>query len=286
MAKLTLATCQFLIEKDPERNLKSVLRQLARAKDRGAHLVHFSEACLSGYLGVEVKSRREIDWDRVTSCVRQVMAAARHYRLWVVLGCNHRLTSGHKPHNSLYVINDKGELVNRYDKMFCTGANANAEDLRHYSPGSSLVTFAVRGVRCGLLICHDFRYPELFRQYKRQRVQLMLVSFHNAGMQRQGYDKYLIYVPATLQAAAASNFFTVSASNSNRKYAWPSFVVNAEGMVISKARAHRPAVLLNTIDTKQKLYDASAAWRDRCMRGVLHSGALVQDPRSRNRQAL
>ena len=117
-------------------------------------------------------------------------------------------------------------------------------------------------------------------------VNLMLVSFHNAGMKRESYDKYMISVPATLQAAAASNHFSVSANNGTRKHAWPSFVVNAEGVVVNRARAHRPAVLINTIDTKAKLYDASAAWRDRCMRGVLHSGTLVRDPRSRNRKVL
>ena len=61
MAKITVATCQFPIDKDPAKNLRAVKRQLAQAKRKGAHLVHFSEACLSGYLGVEVASRRDMD---------------------------------------------------------------------------------------------------------------------------------------------------------------------------------------------------------------------------------
>jgi len=286
LASLIVATCQYCVHKRPDRNLESVMRQIKLAKARGAHLVHFPEACLSGYLGVEVRSQRDVEWDRVTSAMRGVMAGAKQHRLWMVMGCNHRLTGKHKPHNSLYVVNPQGELVNRYDKMFCAGRNNNNEDLRHYSPGELLVTFTVRGVKCGLLICHDFRYPELFREYKKRGVELMLVSFHNAGGTQKQYNKYLITVPATLQAAAASNYFAVSASNGTRKHAWPSFFVNAEGMVISKARAHRAAVLVNTVDTRQKLFDASADWRNRCMRGVLHSGKLVSDTRSRNRLVL
>lgn len=286
MANLLLATCQFPIDKDPRHNLKYVIRQIKQAKAQGAHLVHFSEACLSGYLGVEIKSQRHVDWDLVTSAMRQVMAAAKQHRVWVVIGCNHPLTGRHKPHNSLYVINDRGSLVNRYDKMFCTGRNNTEADLLHYSPGESLVTFTVRGVKCGLIICHDFRYPELFRQYKRRGVQLLLASFHNAGMTKVQYDKYVAYVSAGCQAAAASNYFAVSANNGTCKYAWPSFVVNAEGIIISRAAPHRPAVLINKIDTNEKLYDASAAWRQRSMKGILHSGKLVADPRSRNRRAL
>lgn len=287
MARLVLATCQFCIDKQPERNLKSVIRQIKLAKAQGAHLIHFSEACLSGYLGAEIESHQNADWDRIICAMREVMAAAKQYRVWVVIGCNHRLTGKHRPHNSLYVIDSHGELVNRYDKMFCTGEDhRKGGDLHYYSPGESLVTFTVKGVKCGLLICHDFRYPELFREYKRQDVELMLASFHNANMNQEQYDKYMVYVPATIQAAAASNYFTVSANNGTRKYAWASFVANAEGLVVSRARPHRAEVLVNTVDTKQKLYDASAAWRDRSMRGVLHSGTLVKDSRSQNRKTL
>ena len=46
--------------------------------------------------------------------------------------------------NSLYVINRDGEVIDRYDKRFCTGG-----DLQHYSPGDHFVTFDVNDVRCG-----------------------------------------------------------------------------------------------------------------------------------------
>jgi hypothetical protein len=39
------------------------------------------------------------------------------------------------------------------------------------------------------------------------------------------------------------------------------------------------------VDTDRELYDSTAAWRSRAMAGVFHSGALVSDPRSRDRTA-
>ena len=256
------------------------------AKKNGAHLAHFSESCLSGHLGIEIASSRDINWDIVTHSMREIMSLARRLRLWTVVGCNHRLSGKHKPHNALFVIDDHGKLVTRYDKMFCAGDDKSSGDLRHYTPGEVFVSFDVRNVTCGMLICHDFRYPELFREYKKRNVQLMLVSFHNASMDCQLYGKYWTYVTSTLQAAAASNYFAVSATNCCRRYAWHSFVVNAEGIIVDKARPHRSTILINTIDTSEKLYDASDAWRDRCMRGIYHSGDLVRDARSRNRTSL
>jgi predicted amidohydrolase len=43
----------------------------------------------------------------------------------------------------------------------------------------------VKGVRCGALICHDFRYDELYREYLRRGVQLILHSFHNGGAKQR-----------------------------------------------------------------------------------------------------
>ena len=286
MPKLRLATSQFQVEKHPGRNIASIVRHMRTAKRRGAHLIHFPEAWLTGYLGAELKSVSETDLDEVRECVEAVRELARELGLSVVLGANHRLTGEHKPHNSLYVIDEKGRIETRYDKLFCTGSSDNTGDLRHYSPGSDLVTFTLRGVKCGLLICHDFRYPELFREYKKRGVQLMLVSFHNANMTAKQYRHYLMSVPATLQAAAASNYYWVSANNGTRKYAWPNLVIDPEGWIVNKARAHRPGVLVTDIDPAVNCYDASVAWRDRCMQGTYHSGRLVCDGRSRDRTVL
>jgi hypothetical protein len=46
--------------------------------------------------------------------------------------------------------------------------------------GTHFATFVLHGVMCGVLICHDYRYPELYREYKKLGVQFMFHSY-NAG---------------------------------------------------------------------------------------------------------
>lgn len=96
---------------------------------------------------------------------------ARKLQVWVILGASHRLSGNHKPYNSLYVIDSAGTIVDPYDKRFCT-----VGDLKHYSPGDHFAAFDVNGVRCGLLICYDIRFPELYRQYAKLGVQLVFHS--------------------------------------------------------------------------------------------------------------
>jgi predicted amidohydrolase len=52
------------------------------------------------------------------------------------------------------------------------------------APGSHFATFVINGVRCGAQICHDYRYPELHRQYQRRGVRLMFQPFHAACSSR------------------------------------------------------------------------------------------------------
>ena len=304
--KLIVATCQFPTSADTSRNLLYVLKQMHSAKHKGAHVAHFPEACLSGYAGHDIKSYKGFDWELLKTSVLEIISQARKLKLWVILGSIHRLTGPHKPHNSLYIISDHGELVDRYDKMFCAGdRSGRSGELLHFNPGNHFSVFDIRGVRCGAIICHEYRYPELYREYKRKGVELMFHSYHAANigqgrykaMQKQvggefhklnrGSTLPEITMPASMQAASASSHIWISCSNSSaRESCWPSFFVRPDGVIIGRLRRNMPGVLISTVNTRQKLYDSTVAWRERAMRGIYHSGKLIKDRRSDERKLL
>lgn len=289
--KLTVATCQFPVDSDIRNNLAFISRQMKSAKKNGAKVAHFSEACLSGYAGIEFDSFAGFDWDLLTQSTRKIMALAKELRLWVILGSAHRLSGKHKPYNCLYIINDRGELVDRYDKMFCTGEpSGRTGDLKHYTPGNHICVFDIKGLRCAAQICHDFRYDELCREHRRLGADLLFYSYHNARQNPTHLRRYNIWrvvVPATMQTYAANNHFWISANNSSQPAsAWASFFVRPDGIITGQLKLNRPGVLITQVDTTRESYDASASWRNRAIRGVLHSGRLVQDPRSRRRKSL
>lgn len=304
--KLVVATCQFPVGSDVRRNTRYVLRQMRAAKDGGAHVAHFCEACLAGYVGNDRTSYRGFDWDLLHECTRRVLGLARQLRLWVVLGSVHRLTGRRKPHNSLYIVDDRGRIVDRYDKRFCSGDPAGRTgDLAHYSPGDHFSVFTIRGVRCGALICYEFRFPELYREYKRRGVQLMFHSYNAAhvsprrlrAMRTSIGERFVrlndaptlpgITMPATMTSAAANNYMWISSCNSSaRESCWPSFFVRPDGVTTGRLRLNTAGVLVTSVNTNARLYDATVSWRHRAMGGVLHSGTLVRDRRSSERTKL
>jgi predicted amidohydrolase len=304
--KLTVATCQFPIGSDVRSNLKYVSRQIRTAKGRGADVAHFPEACLSGYAGVDLASYEGLDWTLLRECTRAVLDLAREVRIWVVLGSAHLLTAPHKPHNSLYMIDDRGRIVDRYDKMFCAGDRSEETgDLAHYSPGNHFSVFSIKGVRCGALICHDYRYPELYREYNRRGVRLVFHSYHAGNIPPERFEAMRdgvgerfqrlnpgatipgITMPATMVAEAANNHVWISCPNSSaRESLWPSFFVRPDGVVTGRLRRHTAGVLVSEVDTDEEIYDSTVDWRSRAMDGILHSGTPVCDGRSDERTRL
>jgi predicted amidohydrolase len=275
--KLRIATCQFAVGPDIRRNSYRIQRQVEAAKDQRADVVHFSECALSGYAGAEFQSWKNYDWATLADETEKIMALARRRRIWIILGSSHPLTGRNLPHNSLYAIDPKGQIVERYDKRFCTTG-----DLEYFSPGNHFPVIEIKGVRCGMLICHDVRYPELYRTYRRLEVDCLFNSFHNA--RQKGPTVHNVIMPATLQARAATNFTWISAPNSSAYYSlWPSVLIQPDGIIAGSLIRNRAGIMVNTAKIGCAFYDASAAFRRDAMAGKLHSGSLVRDPRSRGR---
>ncbi len=288
MKSIRVATCQFSVEGRVDHNLRWVLKQIAEAAEQRADVVHFSECALSGYAGVDLPGIADLNWDQLTAATHDLMAAAKRHKVWVLLGSTHRLDEHHKPHNCVYVINPKGQIADRYDKRFCTGEAGKklTLDLCHYSPGDRFVTFKVKGITCGVAICYDYRFPELFRGYKQLGVEVLFQSFHNARKTVAVDPQYNIWktiVPATMQCRAAENHFWVSANNSTaRPSCWGSFAVKPDGEIVGRLPRHQAGVLMTEMNLDPACFDAPAPWRSSAMNGQLHSGQVVDHPRSRD----
>ncbi len=277
---IRVATCQFSVCGDIKRNAAQIRRQIQQAKKQRADVVHFPECALSGYAGTDFDSWDGFDWDALTLETQAICHLAREENVWVILGSSHRLTGEHLPHNSLYVVDPTGSIVERYDKCFCTN-----RDLKNFSPGNHLAVFTINGIRCGLLICYDSRFPELYREYKKMGVQCIFHSFYNA--RGKGPSILTTIIPPTVQTRAATNYIWISANNSSGYYqAWSSILVRPNGEIAASLRRNRAGVMVNEVNTCEEFYDSSGPFRDGAMAGILHSGEPVQDPRSEDRHSV
>jgi len=270
--KLRVATGQFPVTADVDRNLAYVRDQIASAGQRRANVVIFPEAALGGYAGEDFGSFAGYDWGRLEAAHEEVARAARGAGLWVICGTNYRTGPRGKPHNSLLAFDPTGELVARYDKRLCTGPLGQL-DLAHYEPGDHSVVLEIADVRCGLLICHEWRYPEPYRAYKRKGIEVILQGWYDGGHDEEGWLRQGAVnsevIPATVQGHAVCNHLWICGTNtSRRRSCFGAFVVRPDGLFQARLPRNRAGVMVETLDTGLAIPDLAGHLRGAVMRGL------------------
>ncbi len=282
---LKVATCQFAVSRYIKRNARIISEYLYEAAKARAEIVHFSECALSGYVGTDFPTFEGYDWALLKEETKKIIALAAKLQLWVVLGSTHKLTPDknirgqarpNKPHNSLYLIGPDGKIVDRYDKRFCIRA-----ELRRYTPGDRFVNFNVNGVKCSLLICFDLRFPEIYRQLYKQKVNCIFQSFYNA--RQKGPSVHTHIMRQTMQCRAATNYFWVSMANSSGYYSpYPSCFIQPDGKIVKQLKQNHAGLMVNTVDMGEKFYDPMADFRHVAIAGKLsNSPKNIRDRRSK-----
>jgi len=266
---LTIATSQFAVSSNIKTNLSALRKQIRIAASSGADIIHFCECSLSGYTGIDLNEASDQDNKLLQLSIEQILELARVNRISIIIGSHHFDNNLEKPYNSLYLINEKGKIEDRYDKRLLTGPQGEQE-LKHYSPGEGVVVFKRNGVKCGLLICHEWRYPELYREYYQKGVHLIFQSWYDGNLSDKEYQregKFLgDLIPGTVRGNAANNHLWISASNTCRKESsFPAFVAQPDGKILHKLSRNRSGVLISRIDINQKFSDPSSHNRDRIL---------------------
>jgi len=263
---LKIATCQFAVSRSIGRNSRRICDYLKKAQKAGADIVHFPECALSGYIGFDFPNFDGFDWELLTQETRKIIKLAGEMKLWVVLGSVHPLTKPDKPYNSLYLISPAGEVLDRYDKRFCT-----AGELRRFTAGDHFVFFEINGVKCSLLICFDLRFPELYRQLYKNKVHCVFQSFYNA--RQKGPSVHTHIMRQSMQCHAATNHFWVSMSNASGYYSpYPSCFIQPDGVIVKQLKQNKPGIMSNTVDLNKKFYDPMAGFRELAIEGKLTNG--------------
>jgi predicted amidohydrolase len=142
---------------DPATSLKRAAQLVERAAGAGAQLVVLPEMSTTGFTMDSAHRSEPLTGHSVSALAD--LALRNHVHL--LAGVATREARGGTGYfNSALLFGPDGELDAHYRKQRLFGY-AGEDD--YYSPGENPVIATVHGVRIGLFICFDLRFPELFR---------------------------------------------------------------------------------------------------------------------------
>ena len=179
MSKVRIALYQAQSGIDPAANAERLVHAVHEAASGGAAMLFTPE--MSGMLDRDrerawSKARREAD-DEVLAAVRAAAAASG---IWVHLGSLALKGEGDRLVNRSFVIDGKGGIRARYDKIHLFDVDLpTGESWREsamYEAGTKAVIVPNTPVgKLGLTICYDLRFPELFQRLSEAGAEVIVV---------------------------------------------------------------------------------------------------------------
>lgn len=153
----------------PEENFLRVSELIQKAAENQPDVIVLPETWNTGFYP---KENAEVLADPEGMQTKALLGAlAAKYRVNIIAGSITELRN-EKLYNTSYIFDREGMCIASYDK---THLFSPMGENRVYTPGNSLCRFMLDGIRCGVIICYDLRFPELTRKLCLQGVDVLFV---------------------------------------------------------------------------------------------------------------
>ncbi|MGE0565404.1 MAG: carbon-nitrogen hydrolase family protein [Pseudolabrys sp.] len=150
----------------PSENIETAVRLIGEAKIAGADYVQTPE--MTNIMEVKrerlFNTIRDEDADPTLATLREL---ARKHGIFIHIGSLAIKLAADRAANRAFVIDPKGEIVVRYDKIHMFDVDLEGgesyRESRSYRPGDIAATTDLPWGRLGITICYDLRFPALYR---------------------------------------------------------------------------------------------------------------------------
>lgn len=162
---MKVAIIQTSSTPDFQENYSFVEKQLETAKLEGAELTILPE-CVMCWAKSDVTRQKAKTLQEWQESLKELTSKYNMYTVWGGL----QVKEDDNIFNTSLVFSDKGELVSKYEKthlfQLFIKDKITVDETETYEFGrTGPVTFEINGLKIGISICYDIRFPELYLKY-------------------------------------------------------------------------------------------------------------------------
>ena len=227
--------------------LKWQIEQLQNLVPGSTDLVIFPEnANCTGYR--DLAHMKELIGNEGAHFVEEMRKTARRVNCTIMSGLENIGSDG-VMRNQLTVFPPDGEAFSPYTKVHLV----EPEYAKGIEPGPGATSFEYKGIRFGAAICFDSYFPELFAQYAKQRIDVMIIISH----QRQERPEILEFLNQTRAFDCGCTLLRSAPAMKNPNVGGKSMVIAPDGKILADAGGV-PGVLHCEIDPKARFMRAAS----------------------------
>ncbi len=170
---MRLGAYQFAVGGSIRENLARMVRAAEEASSAGVRLLAFPECALTGYPPRDLASASAVDRAALEEALETLAALAREKALHLLLGTILPGDGGFS--DSALLLSPDGKR-SVYHKRALWGW-----DRDNFIPGPGGGVFDIDGLRVGIRICYEVRFPEYFRELYRAGTDLNILLFYDVS---------------------------------------------------------------------------------------------------------
>ena len=187
--------------------------------------------------------------------IKEIKKISKKFKKWILIG-SLSIKDGKKYRNRSIMIGPNGKIVKYYDKISMFDVKLTKKEThkesKTFKPGSKLVSVNLPWGKLGLTICFDLRFPEIYRNLSKKK--LNFISVPSAFTKITGQRHWI----TLLKARAIENFCYIFAPNQTgkntkkRETFGHSVIISPDGKIL-KIKKSGIGVIYETIDPKISL---------------------------------
>ena len=233
----------------PEENRNKALQFARQALEQGADVVLFHEEMLVGC----VSDLRAVAEPVDGPTTRAFQALLRGSQALIIYGLNER--DGDKYFISATVVSADGVVTNYHKTHLWWKEKGPRHEPSFYQPGDHLVTFDLKGAKCGLMICYDGDFPEMTRAYANLGCSVL---FWMNNRPSRGYSevKDLAYRNSMIIATSCC----CGKDELGRKCRGGSNITDATGKLLTEIWDNEGIIVTNVLPDKVSALRADNPW--------------------------
>ena len=186
--------------------------------------------------------------------VMYAKAAAKEHGIWLLIGSIRAQEPGvDKPFNRSILVSPKGEIAATYDKIHLfdvtlEGGHSYRESSQAEAGGNTVLA-DIDGMKLGLSICYDVRFPNLYRQLALKGAEILSVPSAFTRPTGEAHWHTLLKARAIENGAYVTAPAQCGVHPGGRETYGHSLIIDPWGKVLAEATSDMPQVIVASIDS-------------------------------------
>jgi len=179
---MKIGAYQFAVAKNINENIGKIKRAIYEASKERIRLLVFPECALTGYPPHDIENSAAVDFDELEKAFEELQELSDESAMYLIIGSVIQKVDTF--YNSAVLFSPHKERQ-YYHKRALWGW-----DKDNFAVGNEEGIFDIDGLKVGVRICYEVRFPEFFRELYRKSTDLNVILFYDVADfdHRERYD--------------------------------------------------------------------------------------------------